>query len=184
MQTEAELVLLAKFNEEFGNMGKTKLSKEQKEEILNISHRYTSTELAKMYNCSRSLILKIWMDNNYKKGTNNIYYVDRNYFKQINTPNKAYVLGFIASDGTIHKRDNHSGLIQIKLKESDEQILKDILMDMDSTYPINHIKNGAFNQVVISITSQDLYNQLLDIGIRQNKTWDLSLLEVLSIVFC
>lgn len=160
-------------------MGKTKLSKEQKEEILKISYRYTSAELAKMYNCSRSLILKIWMDNNYKKGTNNIYYVNRNYFEQINTPNKAYVLGFIASDGTVYKRDNHSGLIQIKLQESDEQILKDILTDMDSTYPINRVKNGDVVQVVISITSQDLYNQLLNIGIEPNKTWNLKLQKIL-----
>ena len=163
-------------------MGKEKLSKKQKEEILKISHRYTSSELAKMYNCSRSLVLKIWMDNNYKKGTSNIYYVDRNYFKQINTPNKAYVLGFIASDGTVYKRDNHSGLIQVKLQESDEQILKDILIDMDSTYPINHIKNGDFVQVVFSITSEDLYNQLLDIGIGQNKTWNLKLQDILSYI--
>lgn len=161
-------------------MGREKLSKEQKEEILKISYRYTSSELAKMYNCSRSLILKIWMDNDYKKHTNNVYYVNRNYFKQINTPNKAYVLGFIASDGTVYKRDNHSGLIQIKLQESDEQILKDILIDMDSTYPINHVKNGDFVQVVFSITSEDLYNQLLDIGIGQNKTWNLKLQEILS----
>lgn len=161
-------------------MGKEKLSKEQKEEILKISYKYTSSELAKMYNCSKSLILKIWMDNNYKKGTNNIYYVDRDYFKQINTQNKAYVLGFIASDGTLFKRDGHSGLIQVKLKESDEQILKDILQDMDSTYPVNHVKNGNFNQVVISITSQDLYNQLLNIGVRENKTWNLNLYNILS----
>lgn len=161
-------------------MGKEKLSKEQKEDILKISYRYTSSELAKMYNCSRSLILKIWMDNNFKKGTNNIYYVNKNYFKEINTANKAYVLGFIASDGTLFKRDGHSGLIQIKLQDSDEQILKDILIDMDSTYPVNHVKNGNFNQVVISITSQDLYDQLLNIGIKQNKTWNLKLEDILS----
>ena len=161
-------------------MGKEKLSKEQKEEILEISHRYTSSELAKMYDCSRSLILKIWMDNNYKKETNNTYYVNRNYFKQINTSNKAYVLGFIASDGTLYKRNGHSGLIQIKLQESDEQILKDILQDMDSTYPVNHVKNGNFNQVAISITSKDLYEQLINIGISQNKTWNLSLYNILS----
>ena len=161
-------------------MGKTKLTKEQKEEILRISYRYTSSELAKMYNCSRSLILKIWIDNNYKKGSNNTYYVNKDYFNEINTPNKAYTLGLIASDGTLYKRDGHSGLIQIKLQESDEQILRDILADMDSTYPVNHVKNGDFKQVVISITSQDLYDQLLNIGIGQNKTWSLKLENVLS----
>lgn len=161
-------------------MGKEKLSKEQKEEILKISHRYTSAELAKMYNCSRSLILKIWMDSNYKKGSNNTYYINKDYFKEIDNSNKAYVLGFIASDGTLYKRENHSGLIQIKLQESDCQILEDILIDMDAAYPVNHVKNGDFNQVVISITSQDLYNQLLDIGIGQNKTWSLNLYNVLS----
>ena len=36
------MALQAKFN-----IGKTKLTKEQKEEILRISHRYTSSELAK-----------------------------------------------------------------------------------------------------------------------------------------
>ena len=163
-------------------MRRVKLTKEQKEEILKISYRYTSSELAKMYDCSRSLILKIWMDNDYKKGSNNTYYINKDYFNEINTSNKAYVLGFIASDGTLHKRNGHSGLIQIKLQESDEQILKDILTDMDSTYPVNHVKNGNFKQVTISITSQDLYDKLLNIGIGQNKTWSLKLNDILQYI--
>lgn len=161
--------------------GNTKISQEQKEDILKISYRYTSSELAKMYNCSRSTILKIWMDNNYHKRKGVMYYINHSYFKIIDTPNKAYVLGFIASDGTLYKRDEkHEGLIQIKLQESDEQILKDILVDMDSTYPVKHVKNKDFNQVVISIISEDLYNQLIEIGIKPNKTWNLDLYDVLS----
>lgn len=160
-------------------MGKTKLTKETKDEILKISYKYTAKELSKMYNCSRSTILKIWMDNNYTKETRNTYYVDKNYFKEINTSNKAYVLGFIASDGCLYKRHNCSGLIQIKLQESDEQILHDILQDMKSTYPVNHVKNGEYTQVVISITSQDLYDQLLNKGINANKTWNLILDDIL-----
>ena len=162
-------------------MGKIKFTKEIKDEILKISYKYTSTELSKMYNCSRSTILKLWMDNNYKKGTHNIYYVNKNYFNEIDTANKAYILGFLASDGTLYKRnDNTQGLIQIKLQESDEHILYDILQDMDSTYPVNHVKNGEFTQAVISIASQDLYNQLSDKGLHPNKTWDLNLNHILS----
>lgn len=161
-------------------MGRIKLSEETKQEILKISYRYTSAKLAKMYNCSRSTILKIWMDNDYKKGTSNTYYVNQEYFKDINTENKAYVLGFLASDGTLYKRERKSGLIQIKLQESDEQILRDILADMDSDYPVKKVKNGRFRQVLFSITSQNLYEQLLNIGLCPDKTWKLNLKSVIS----
>lgn len=161
-------------------MGKMKLSKETKDEILQISYKYTAKELAQIYNCSRSTILKLWMDNNYHKETHNTYYVNKNYFKEINTSNKAYVLGLLTSDGTLYKRNNNSGLIQVKLQKSDEKILFDILQDMESTYPVNRVKNGNFTQVSISITSQDLYEQLLNKGLMPNKTWKLNLNTILS----
>ena len=54
-------------------------SLEEKEEIIRISYKYTASELAKMYNCSRGAILNLWCRMNYKKNDTRHYYVNENY---------------------------------------------------------------------------------------------------------
>lgn len=160
---------------------KNLFTKEQESEILSISYKFTAKELATMYGCSKSLILKIWSKNNFHKKNKRSYYVNDYYFSNINTKNKSYILGLLASDGTIYKRNNNcQGLIQLKLKEEDEYILKDILQDMDSTYPVNKINNNGFYQSLFSISSEQMYKDLINIGIKEKKTWNMNLFDILD----
>ena len=159
-------------------MGKILLTKEQKIEILSISHNHTSLELSKMYNCSRSLILKIWMDNNYHKPTGFSYYINENYFEKVDTQNKAYILGFLASDGCLYKRKNNinaKGWIRLTLHNKDEYILKLMLNDMDATYPVKTIKrkNGVYSN--FNIVNEKIFQDLVLLGLHPAKTWTLNL---------
>ena len=120
------------------------LTNEEKSEILLKSDRYTARQLAEQYGCSRSMILKIWMENNYHKPKSFNYYVNNQYFNTIDSPIKAYALGLIASDGNLYKRNSQQGQIKIYLEKTDEEVLRLILKDMGSTHPIKSTETTNF----------------------------------------
>lgn len=157
------------------------LTDEERDEILSKSDRFTAKQLAEQYGCSRSTILKIWMSNNYHKPLVFSYYVDNNYFSVIDTANKAYVVGLMASDGNVYKRNGHEGQIRLGFQHQDSEykLLKQILSDMHATNPITQrcvIRNGKqFEYISIDIVSQNIFDDLNKIGIIPNKTWTINL---------
>ena len=167
-------------------MPKCILTNEDKEEILLKSDRFTAKQLAEQYGCSRSTILKIWMDNNYHKQPGFSYYVNDNYFSIIDTPNKAYVAGLIASDGNLYKRNAEcSGQIRLSFKmgDSEQILLTNIMNDMEATNPIKtilkHNNNKCFNQIATTIVSQQIFDDLCNMGITPKKTWDMKINDVM-----
>ena len=161
------------------------LTSEEKIEILSKSNRFTAKQLAEQYGCSRSTILKLWMDNDYHKPPSFSYYVNDNYFSIIDTPNKAYVVGLIASDGNVYKRDGHDGQIRLSFQDGDSehQLLTSILSDMNATHPIiktSIIQNDKnFEYISISIVSQKLFEDICNIGIAPKKTWKINLAQII-----
>lgn len=98
------------------------------------------------------------------------YSVNNNYFEQIDCPEKAYWLGWLASDGAISNKIN---LISINLQERDSEILKKLLSYIESTHPLTfHAKKSERhqNKIGFSISSRKLKDQLAKFGIVQNKT--------------
>lgn len=167
-------------------MPKHILTTQDKEEILLKSDKFTAKQLAEQYNCSRSTILKLWMDNNYHKPLSFSYCVDNNYFSEINTPNKAYIVGLIASDGNIYKREGHQGQVRLSFqnKKSEYTLLTNILSDMQATYPIIKTtitsNNKEYEYISVTIVSEQIFNDLLNIGIIPKKTWLMNIDSVIN----
>lgn len=68
---------------------------------------------------------------------------NHNYFDNIDTPNKAYWIGFIWCDGSVmtRKRENSSEyLLKIDLMYQDEEHLKKLNKDLDSEYKVKIYK--------------------------------------------
>ena len=147
------------------------LTSEEKIEILSKSNRFTAKQLAEQYGCSRSTILKLWMDNDYHKPPSFSYYVNDNYFSIIDTPNKAYVVGLIASDGNVYKRDGHDGQIRLSFQDGDSehQLLTSSIIQNDKNY----------EYISISIVSQKLFEDICNIGIAPKKTWKINLAQII-----
>lgn len=162
------------------------LTDAEKIEILSKSDRFTAKQLAEQYGCSRSTVLKIWMDNDYHKPPVFSYYVDNSYFSTIDTANKAYVVGLIASDGNVCKRDGHDGQIRLSMQyqNSEYELLKQILSDMNATHPIIQrcIRRNEkqLEYISIDIVSQKQFEDLYKIGIMQNKTWNMNIGHVID----
>ena len=106
--------------------------------------------------------------------------VNQDFFKEINTEFKAYILGFICADGHI---DYKNPRIVITLKDEDYKLLEDIKKAMESTHPVvRHIKrenpykksnNKTLYQCSLSINGKELVAPLMLMGLTSNKTYTL-----------
>lgn len=102
---------------------------------------------------------------------NNIRY---NYFEIIDSKDKAYYLGLIASDGCIYKRDSGQKLLNIMLHKDDYYIL-------DNFYNLLNIKRKTTisnNYSQLQIASENLFDDLGKYGIIPRKTWKLNLKNI------
>lgn len=144
------------------------------QDILDICAKYetcTAKELAKKYNCSVSKIHQIWMQNNLYGKTARTYHLDESYFDTIDTPSKAYFVGFIASDGCLYASDdpNKSSIIRISISSIDESILKIFQRELNTEKPLSYCTHNNCNYVSIEICSNLLVDSLKRIGLTTVK---------------
>ena len=165
------------------DLNSNRFSKENINYVCEKYHEKTSKELAKELGVSHQWVLKQWMIAGLSGKKNVTYHHDDNYFKKVDTPNKAYVIGLIASDGNVYKRknsENRQGWVRISLKSNDIKILKDIAIDMKSNKPVLTCNGRVTETAELSIVSNNILEQLDIIGIRQRKTWDMSINEIIK----
>lgn len=136
----------------------------------------TSKKLAEEIGCSKQYVLKVWAENGLKGKAHRVYYSNFSYFNQIDSPTKAYIIGLICSDGCIYTRKNHEGLWQITLHRQDGQILEDIKQEIESENPVRYKENTA----TLTVVSQEMYDDLMKIGITPRKTYTMDLSKVIQ----
>ena len=112
------------------------------------------------------------------KAGKRIYKVDENFFKCINTEEKAYILGFICADGHIEK-----DRLDITVSIKDRDILEKIRYAMHSNHPIKEINKinpykktnrEVLTLVELMIGSVELVKPLFAMGLTTNKTYTLN----------
>lgn len=138
-----------------------------KEEI-----NFKTKDLVEKFN-KPSIYIRYVLRNNgifYTKGARKGYKFDENYFKIIDSEEKAYWLGFILADGYINKE----GKVGIELSVTDENHLYKFKNCLKSEAPINiYNKNSTFGKQTncrFQISNETLYFSLLDLGITIRKT--------------
>lgn len=152
-------------------MGKRKFNNDDCQYMIDHYYDMTSSAIADKIGCSRQLVLKIWRKNGLSGKDNRQYYFNFSYFNQVDTSNKAYIIGLLASDGNLYKRDNHQGQIQILLHKNDEKLLKDIVKEIGGDKPLCYFKD----YVTLTINSDKIYNDLLKIGLYDDKTYSINM---------
>lgn len=99
------------------------------------------------------------------------YSWNENYFDSINTPNKAYWIGWIISDGYVNEKQNS---IILKLNEKDKEILESLNAEVSSDRPVLHRKisnGGSRDQVVLTLNSPHAINIMRSYGLVSPKTF-------------
>lgn len=103
--------------------------------------------------------------------------LNEGYFDNINTPNKAYILGWIMSDGYVSKNKLVFGL-------KDLEILKFIKSEMESGHKISEVfkydkrTDKTYQQHYLQICSKKISESLNKLGIYQSKSFTVDLPKI------
>ena len=100
------------------------------------------------------------------------YLIDESYFDQIDTPNKAYVLGLLYADGTVGKNLNS---VKLTLQDRDIKILQDIAKDMKTDRPLYKDELSKKNPnwmdaYTFTFCNEHMHDKLIDLGVVPNKS--------------
>lgn len=160
-----------------------KLSDENINEIKNLYIKgFTSREIFKKFKdkikCEETIQVIIRKSNlSRPRGHRNILKED--YFKNIDTPNKAYFLGLLLADGNVCEVKGKQDVIQIQLVQEDKYILDIFKNELKTdnivgTYKNKH--NGKFCR--FSVSSNNMSNDLNKYGVVPRKSLIINSLPV------
>lgn len=151
-------------------------SQEQIEDIKDkYKNNWTLTEIGNFYKVSSSPIKRILLENNISiRHTTPKYHADYDVFEVINTPEKAYWLGFIAADGCNYSRE-HNATITIRLNQKDKEHLEKFRDFCKSNAKIKEYttSEGFSNNskmCKIALNSKKMSQDLTDKGVVPNKS--------------
>lgn len=107
-----------------------------------------------------------------KRKGKKIYYRNSHYFDNIDTPNKAYILGLIYADGCNDVKRHH---LTISLQERDKLILESIKKELEYEgpllfNPIHERNSKRMNVYSLSIADVQISEQLNEKGVFQAKS--------------
>jgi hypothetical protein len=95
------------------------------------------------------------------------YRLNENYFNEINSNEKAYIVGFIFADGGIYKR-----YLQFSLSINDVEILEFIKKELEYDGPMQYYTLNKKEYMRLFVCSKNIVNDLKNIGIIPNKTYE------------
>jgi hypothetical protein len=139
-----------------------------------VSSRKSTYDIANELGISNVTVGKYLRENNIEV-SHQKYKFDEEYFKEIDTSNKAYFLGLIYADGCVYPLKNS---LAIKLTKEDEYILEEFKKDIKSTKPLYQRKSELIKgtsyigkaQSKIELNSKILIEDLRKLGVVQNKS--------------
>ncbi len=146
------------------------ITKEQENFIVENYLTLSSTKIANVVGCSVSKVCNTWVKHGLKGKTKRVYPIkNERFFQVIDSPIKAYYLGFIASDGCLYKKDsNANNIVKITLQKQDEYILRRFAEEIGTLKPLNY-HSGKY--VSIEICSNAMFDDLKMLGLSPRKTY-------------
>lgn len=159
-------------------MKKIIFTEEQQQQILDMYqiNYLGSQKIATQMGVSKSVILNFLKE----KGINvsnrgcHKYYADYDKFETIDSPEKAYWLGFIAADGCVYIRPQNA-TIRINIHQKDKEILEKFKVFMNSNVNITeHIQTEGFSNntpmAVIAFNSKKMAEDFVKHGVPNKKS--------------
>jgi hypothetical protein len=94
------------------------------------------------------------------------YSINENYFENIDSNDKSYILGFIYADGSIYKN-----YLSIKLSKKDIEILEFIKSELNYGGNIRNYEINNREYVDLTVSSKKIVSDLIKLGVIKNKTY-------------
>lgn len=136
---------------------------------------HSISDICKLTEISNGSVYKILNNNKTPLNRKRRYFVNDNFFESINSIEKAYILGFIVADGHNNIAKN---LLSIQIHPQDVDILEKIIITMKANNPIKYYQYGNNKKACLSINSFKICEDLLKLGVTQNKTYDVYLPKI------
>lgn len=99
------------------------------------------------------------------------------YFSEIDTEAKAYILGYLLTDGNVFKPkgENASGHVRLEVSEKDRCILELMKKEFNSVNKILEFRRDAraSSTCCFSVVSNQMFNDLAKYGVIPNKTYNI-----------
>lgn len=164
-----------------GIVSNPRLTDETKSQIITLYNEgLTHKNIANICNVSENSVYKVLSDFNVEKRdishVRQKYSLNEHYFDVIDTPNKAYILGFLYADGY----NNYTNrTVTLSLQERDKEILEKINNEIGSNRPLffENIKDKrptCQNQYRLSITNKHVSETLKNLGVTKAKSLELT----------
>lgn len=144
-----------------------------KKQIIEYYYTYkddTFSKLAERLSVSKRAITRVLREFNINTKRKNRYTLNENYFNQVDTEAKAYILGFIYADGFVGS-DKYNNVV---ISSIDKEILEKIKYEMNFSGEIRTGNKGGFENskigYVLNFSSKILTDDLRKIGLYPNKS--------------
>lgn len=158
-----------------GGRKKREFSEEQIQEIREkINNNIFLKELAQEYKTSEETMRNLLQQNNLQiKSRNRVNRrIQSNYFSNIDSPIKAYWLGFLFTDGSVDHYGK-TGRIRLQLQEADKEILEKFKEDLSLDCKIIYDRRANSTCCSVEFTDEQIYNDLQKYSIIPNKTYNI-----------
>lgn len=145
------------------------ISKETKDLLISTYSKrpITISDVSKMFNLSNPTVIKILKEYKVKEWTKAQLFspeLQTDYFKEIDTPAKAYYLGLLTTDGCIFWKNKKTAFLALELKEEDAYIIESFLSEIKCNKKLIHSSKSKTYSVQIHCTDmvQDLESHNLE----------------------
>lgn len=147
-----------------------------KEELIKLYEEYRSAyKIAEIYNVNHKTVYGLMKHYGIKTTTgsqgartNNL---NHDFFKEIDTPEKAYWFGFLMADGCVYKGSGgKSYRLQINLQGKDIGHLEKFQKSIGSSYKIQEKKYKEYNVAILKINSTVMCKDLMRHGLIERKS--------------
>lgn len=153
------------------------LSDEEKSKIVEYYYNNKNVkmdDISKNINISRRAVSRVLREMGINTRLKNRYLLNHNYFDEIDTEAKAYILGFIYADGFVGNEHYNNIVISI----NDYDIVKCIAKEIEFTGTIRKTKKGGFKNsrsgYSLNFSSKIMADTLRKIGLYPNKSLTIS----------
>ncbi len=156
-------------------MGRKKIPETDYHKVVDLYlNGHSSVQIGKLYETSHKPILDILDKMGVSRNWNSLrkYELNEYYFDQIDTSNKAYILGLLCADGYNNRSTN---VIRLKLQKEDKHILEDIVKELEYNAPLIFDERSKENEnwkdiYSLTIRSAHMSEMLDTIGMHQAKS--------------
>ncbi|MDO5516638.1 MAG: hypothetical protein Q4F66_03725 [Clostridium sp.] len=153
------------------------LSNEEKNKVVEYYYKNKNVnmdDISKNINISRRAVSRVLREKGINTRLKNRYLLNHNYFDEVNTEAKAYILGFIYADGFVGSEKYNNIVIAI----NDYDIVEYIAKEIEFTGNIRNTKKGGFKNskcgYSLNFSSEIMAKRLRGIGLYPNKSLTIS----------